>query len=139
MNFNLEIISPEKKLFLGEAERITLPTIEGMITVLAHHMPTVTPLTIGEVEIKTKERMMNFSIGKGVFFVSGNNASLLIEDVASADEISEEKVEQAKEKAEELIKQGIIGEEKLQAMYALRKSLVDLKIARKRKKLPINL
>lgn len=134
MNFNLEIISPEKKIFSGEVEKVTLPSTEGIITVLARHMPLVAPLMVGEVELKTKDEVINLSIGKGVFFVSGNSATLLIEDVSSSDQISEEKVIEAKMRAEELIKKGIKGEEKLQAMYMLRKSLVDLNMIRKRKK-----
>ena len=69
------------------------------------------------------------------FSIANDAAMLLIEDVESADEISEEKANEAKRKAEEIIAKGVEGEAKIKAHYLLRKSLVDLKIVRRKRKL----
>jgi F-type H+-transporting ATPase subunit epsilon len=134
MNFQLEVVGINGKIFSGEVEEVTLPGIFGELTALARHMPIVTPLTVGEVAVKTPERVLSFSIGKGIFAFEGGLARLLIEDVTSADEISEMRALEAKKKAEELLAKGVKGEEKLAVIYQLRKSLVDLKIVRRKKK-----
>jgi F-type H+-transporting ATPase subunit epsilon len=135
MNFALDIVSLTGKIYSGEASKLTLPTREGEITVLARHMPLVAPLTVGEIVVKTPDKEFDLAIGKGIFSMDNNTATLLIEDVTAADDISEEKAIEAKDKAEKLLAQGIKGEERLQVLYALRRSLVDLKVVRRRKKI----
>lgn len=134
MGLHLDIITPDKKIFSGEVVKIVLPSQEGQITVLPKHMPLVTALEVGEVIVQAPKETMNFSIGKGIFSINDNNASLLIEDVLASEEISEEKAIEAKKLAEELIKKGIGPEEKKAAIHSLRKSLVDLKLVRKKKR-----
>jgi len=134
MNFQLEVVSLKGNLFSGEVEKATLPGITGEFTVLARHMPIVAPLAVGEVLIKKTGETLSFSIGKGIFSFDGKVGRLLIEDVSSAEEISEEKALEAKKKAEELLAKGLKGEEKMQVVYQLRKSLVDLKIVRRKKR-----
>lgn len=137
MKFSIDVISLKGKLFTGEADEISLPSVEGELTILANHMPFVAPLTTGEVYIKTQSGPLQYSIGKGVFSIINNNATLLIEDVLSADEISEEKADTARKQAEEIIAKGIQGAELERALYTLRRSLIDIKIAHKKRKAPI--
>ena len=134
MNFHIDVVSLNGTVFSGEVKEVTLPTSEGVISVLAKHMPYVAPLTVGEVILHKDGGNLNFSIGKGIFSMADNSATLLIEDETMSEEISEEKAAEAKKKAEELIAKGVSKEEKLQAVYTLRKSLVDLKIARRKRK-----
>lgn len=134
MNFHIDIVSLTGTLYSGEIEKVTVPSTEGEMTVLARHMPIVAPLGVGEVTVKTPKETLNLSIGKGVFEFSSGAARLLIEDVESADEISEQNALEAKKRAEELLAKGIKGEEKREVLYQLRKSLIDLKIARRKKR-----
>jgi F-type H+-transporting ATPase subunit epsilon len=134
MNYQLEVVSVNGSVFSGEVKEVTLPGISGEITVLARHMPIVAPLTTGEVIIRTQNEAFFLSIGKGVFSYDSGIGRLLIEDVVAADEISEERALEAKKKAEELLQKGVSGEEKTTALYQLRKSLVDLKIVRRKRK-----
>ena len=135
MSFHIDIVSLKGKLYSGEVEKITVPSTEGEMTILARHMPIVAPLGVGEVIVKTPQDLLNFSIGKGVFEFSKGRARLLIEDEVSADEISEQNALVAKKHAEELLAKGIGREEKIQVTYQLRKSLIDLKIVRRKRKI----
>lgn len=134
MTFQIDILSLNGSVYSGEVEEVVIPSLDGEMTILARHMPVIAPLGMGEVVVKTRDRVLNFSIGKGVVEFSGGKARLLIEDVTSADEMSEQKALDAKRKAEELLAKGIPQEVKSQALYVLRKSLVDLKIIRRIKK-----
>ena len=134
MSFNLQVLSPTKKIYEGEVNEVILPSVDGEIAVLPKHMPIVTPLDFGEVSIKKSDGTNDiYTIGKGLFFVDRGNASLLIEDVRSSDEISESEVELARIKAAELVAKGVTPEEKLQGTYLLRRSLIDMKLIKKRK------
>jgi len=134
MNFQLDVVSITGKVFSGEVTGITLPGISGEFTSYARHMRMVTPLTTGEVVIREAGKTRSFSIGKGIFAFDAEGGRLLIEDVAAADEISETRVLEAKKRAEELLAKGVSGEEKIAALNQLRRSLVDLKIVRKKRK-----
>jgi F-type H+-transporting ATPase subunit epsilon len=49
MTFHLTIVSPEKILYEGDAEAVTLPGSAGSFTVLAHHAPIVATLQSGNI------------------------------------------------------------------------------------------
>ena len=54
-NFKLEIISPEKIIFSDEAKMVTLPSYEGDMSVLKHHIPIITFLRPGIIKVQKKE------------------------------------------------------------------------------------
>ena len=58
----LEILSPEKTLFRGEAERVTLPGASGEFTVLRNHAPIISALVRGNV--KYVEKVAREELGK---------------------------------------------------------------------------
>lgn len=48
---NLEIITPEKKIFSGEAEAVQFPGLDGSFQVLNDHAPIISSLAEGEVKV----------------------------------------------------------------------------------------
>jgi len=135
--FHLEIITPERRVFEGKVEKLSVPTLTGEITVLAKHVPLFTPLEMGEVKLTTETgKLLYFSIGKGILEVAKNKATLAIEDAKAADEISEKKAQEAMEKAKEILSQKPKDVDLLPIEKAFRRSFIDLKIARKRARKP---
>ena len=51
-NFKLEIISPEKIIFSDNATMVKFPSYEGDMSVLKHHIPTITFLRPGIIKIQ---------------------------------------------------------------------------------------
>lgn len=137
MTFHLDIIDTKRAIYSGEAKSLTIPALAGEMTVLPEHMAIVTPVGLGEVFVKTPDKDLTLTIGKGIFSMDKNRASLLIEDARYTEEISEVAAEEAKKKAEEIIEKGIQGEDLEAAMSVIRRSLVDLKTVRRRKKLRV--
>jgi F-type H+-transporting ATPase subunit epsilon len=74
----LKIFTPEKIVFQGEVDSISLPTPGGMITVLSKHTSLVTPLSGGEVKIQSKDGIKKFIGEGGVFEIANNKATLLL-------------------------------------------------------------
>ena len=54
-NFKLEIISPEKIIFSDNATMVTLPSYEGDMSVLKHHISIITFLRPGIIRIQKND------------------------------------------------------------------------------------
>lgn len=78
---NLEIITPDKKVFGGEAVAITFPGTEGQFQVLNDHAPLVSTLGKGEVVIDTGSGKQSVVIDGGVVEVLHNKILVLAEAV----------------------------------------------------------
>jgi F-type H+-transporting ATPase subunit epsilon len=77
----LEILTPEKKLFSGEAYGVLMPGISGIFEVLDKHAPLVSALKPGRVKVlKDKNNhTVNFDIQGGFVEVLNNKVTLLAE------------------------------------------------------------
>jgi F-type H+-transporting ATPase subunit epsilon len=78
---NLEIITPDKKVFAGEANAVTLPGSEGQFQVLNNHAPLVSALDRGNVVIDVNGVKQTLIIDGGVVEVLNNKVLVLAEDV----------------------------------------------------------
>ena len=54
-NFKLEIISPEKIIFSGDVKMVTLPSYEGDMSILKHHISIITFLRPGIIKAQKNE------------------------------------------------------------------------------------
>lgn len=78
---NLEIITPDKKVFSGEATAATFPGTEGQFQVLNSHAPLVSTLGKGEILIDTPSGKQTYSVDGGVVEVLNNNILVLAEAI----------------------------------------------------------
>jgi len=78
---HIEILTPEKKLFAGNAYGIQLPGISGSFEVLDKHAPLVSALGKGNVKILLDKsgKSNNYSISVGFVEVLNNSVSVLVE------------------------------------------------------------
>ena len=73
----VEIITPEKSLYQGEASAVTAPSTMGPFTMLEHHAPIVAILEKGEVVITDKQgEKLTFEINGG--FCEQHNNTVII-------------------------------------------------------------
>jgi F-type H+-transporting ATPase subunit epsilon len=77
----IELITPDKKAFSGEAFSVVLPGINGYFEILENHAPLVGALKEGTVRIKTKTEELHFGIQSGVVEVLHNKVSLLADSL----------------------------------------------------------
>jgi len=78
MTFTLTITTLSDVLFHGDAKSVTLPGSAGELTVLAKHMPLVTPLKTGTITVRTESGDENFSVEKGILEVSREKVTVLL-------------------------------------------------------------
>lgn len=78
---NLEILTPEKKLFSGDVFGVQLPGATGMFEVLDRHAPLVSALKPGKLKVlKDKNNHLAFfDIQSGFVEVIHNKVSVLVE------------------------------------------------------------
>jgi F-type H+-transporting ATPase subunit epsilon len=75
----LDILTPDKKLFEGEAEAVTVPGISGSMQFLKGHAPLISALGKGEITVKTSKGDQAFKINGGVVEVLNNKVIVLAE------------------------------------------------------------
>ena len=74
----LEIITPEKEIYNGNIESITLPGSSGEFQILNQHAPIISSLTKGSIKITTQEKeMKKFDIKGGVVEMLKNKIIVL--------------------------------------------------------------
>lgn len=75
---NVEILTPDKTLFQGTAEVITLPGINGSFQILENHAPLIANLNKGTLSIKTGGTLQNFEVNSGLVEVLKNKVVVLV-------------------------------------------------------------
>lgn len=80
----LEILSPDKKIFSGEAVGVQMPGVTGSFEVLNNHAPMIAALATGKMRVNTGKESMIYNIKGGFVEVLNNNVSVLVEGVELA-------------------------------------------------------
>ena len=126
-----------RRVFDGNAVSITVPGIEGEITILPHHIPLITPLKAGEIKIREEGGNEKFlAIGNGFLMVESDKVSILADTADLLDELTEEKILEAKQRAENALKERKFADDRsfADATALLEQSIAQLKVLKKRKK-----
>lgn len=106
----LKIITPERLVLEEMVDQVSLPTTLGEITVLANHIPLVTGLASGDIVALVNGEPVPMAVAGGFVEVKNNQegkteVAVLADFAEHIGELSDEKIEKAKTRAEELKKQ----------------------------------
>ena len=136
MPLQLDIVTPEKRVFSQEVDSVTLPGSEGELGILPSHIPLVTALKPGELVYSKSGKAEHFAVGTGFVEVTGQRVSVLTDMAMGEGEIDEHAVEEALKRAQErleAIKHDPAGEELAIVMANIQKSMAQLHLKRRRK------
>lgn len=130
----LQIITPEKIEWQGEIDCLTLPTIDGEITILPGHTNLVSAVESGEMTVKILNKENHFFISEGSVLVKNNEIVVLSDIATEATDLTMARVEEAR-KAAEVAKEEKVDEIEFATIEAnLRRELAKEKIMEKYKK-----
>jgi F-type H+-transporting ATPase subunit epsilon len=106
----LKIITPEKLTLEEMVDQVTLPTTEGEITILPDHIPLIASISSGDIVAMSAGEHIPFAVVGGFLEVKkdekGETSVTVLADFAeTVSELTEERVEKARARAEELRKQ----------------------------------
>ena len=87
-NFNIEIVSPEKKLFAEKGKSITIPSFEGEMTILYDHISIITFLRPGIININ--ENKKKYFVEEGTVEFSKNNLTILSSTIIDLESLSKD-------------------------------------------------
>jgi F-type H+-transporting ATPase subunit epsilon len=76
---NIEIVSPEKIIYSGAAEVVTVPGLSSSFSVLDRHAPIISALDKGEVRYNVNGKDKKVIINGGFIEVKKNIVSICIE------------------------------------------------------------
>jgi F-type H+-transporting ATPase subunit epsilon len=131
--FNLQIVTPEREVFNGPVEMVSLPGLDGSFGVLRNHAPLIAALDAGVVSIFDPDGAeQKMAIGGGFFQVANNQAMILADSAEFAGEISLERAQAALDRAQSRIEGQVDGEFKESreaAEAALKRARTRLKVA----------
>lgn len=132
-----EIVTAERIVLSDEVDMVIAPGTEGTLGILPRHAPLITALTVGELRIKKEgEEDLSLAIAGGCMEVRPDKVTILADSAERAEEIDEERAEAARRRAEECFKRYKAGEviDLERAAASLRRSLIRLKVAKKRRR-----
>lgn len=103
---NFEIVTPERVVLKESILQITVPTRNGEITVLPNHIPLVSSLQPGVIEVKRADGSGEVISTSGGFIEVLKDKVVILADTAErAEEIDIDRAEEARARAEETKKQ----------------------------------
>jgi len=83
MPFNVDILTPQEKIFEGTAFSLIVPAALGYLGILANHAPLLASLRPGKIIYQEKQGRQSviYNKGKGFIEVLDNKATILLEAV----------------------------------------------------------
>jgi F-type H+-transporting ATPase subunit epsilon len=133
---HLDVVTPTKKVISEEVDEVIVPTAEGQVGILPHHVNMVSQVVPGEMIVKTKGKAQYLAITGGFLEVSNNTVSILSDYAVHAEDIDVEKAIAAKKRAEEMLKKGrenVSERDFVTAQSDVLKAGLQLHVATKRK------
>lgn len=134
MTIHLQIITPEKIVYKDDVDEILAPTVNGEIGILPNHVPLLTKIMPGELRVKKGSNEQYLAVTGGFLEVAKNNATILADYAIRSEHIDELKAEEAKKRAEKVMSEKVSERDFAIAQSDLRKSLLELHVANRRKK-----
>ena len=129
---HLEIVTPETRVFSGNATIVVVPGIEGGLGILPEHIPLLTEIHPGELSVTTEEGELTFAVGEGFLEVRPDRVSILTDMALKEEEIDENAAAEAVARAEREIGKGdLAGEELATVQSTLLRSLAQLRVKRR--------
>lgn len=97
-----EIVTPEKLVLKEMVMQVTIPTTSGEITVLPDHIPLVSILKPGVLELKKEDGSLGImSVSGGFVEVLKDKIVILADTAERAEDLDEERIKDARSQAEE--------------------------------------
>lgn len=130
----LKLVTPERSVVEMTAVGVTLPIVDGDVTILPEHEPYIGALRAGEIIVHvTDQSTESLAVSGGFVEFDSNTLSILADTAERADEIDMERAETARARAEAIKAEKVtMGEEEYaRVAAALEKEMARIKVARK--------
>ena len=118
--FGLKIIASDRVFYEGRCRKLVIPAPDGEKGILPNHENMVIAVKIGMARMEIEEgNWVEVALGRGFAEVVNNRVTLLVETAEHPEEIDIARAREAKERAEEQLRQ----KQSIQEYYHSRASL----------------
>jgi F-type H+-transporting ATPase subunit epsilon len=128
-HIDLQIVTPERLIVQEQVDEIEIPGSEGYFGVLPGHTPLLAALAVGELWYRQGQEKTYLSIAFGFAEVLPDRVTILARIAERAEEISVERAEQAKQRAQERLARSTSEVDYDRARVSLMKSLTRLQVS----------
>lgn len=130
----VEVVTPERTVYSGEANIVVATGMEGELGILANHIPMVTPLKIAPVRVKNAGNEDMLAVGGGFMEVRKDKITILAKTAELPEDIDVNRAQAAKERAERRLAES--GQDEVdfkRAQLSLQRALIRLQVANSKK------
>jgi|688.fasta_scaffold02830_21 F-type H+-transporting ATPase subunit epsilon len=132
-SLTLRVITPERIVLDAEVSSISIPATDGGIGILPRHAPMIAALDTGLLRYKLGGKSHVMFVSGGFCEVRGATVRIVTEAGERPEEIDEERVKEAEQRARERLRSGQVTEgeplDLLRAEAALRRAMWRMKAA----------
>jgi F-type H+-transporting ATPase subunit epsilon len=132
--FQLEIVTPTRLLVKESAEEAQIPGLSGYLGILPGHAPLLTELAVGVITYRAGGATHALSVAWGFAEVLPDRVTILAEAAERPQEIDVPRAQQAKDRAEQLLKSNNPELDYARAEDALQRAETRLNVAKEKEK-----
>ena len=125
--FYLEIITPERQFYIGPAEALVIPAVDGEMGIYPGHEPVVTAIEPGEARYLADGQWHDLVVTQGFAEIMSDYAVVLVSAAERPEDIDATRAERAKERAEERLRQHESRQEYIRSKAALARATARLR------------
>ncbi len=132
-SFHLVVITIDRIFYDGPCRQLQLPVSNGLLGVMAHHEQAVIGIVSGEMNMQHEDgSWKNAYCGNGYAKIGDNAVFLIVDSVELPEEIDERRALEAKERAEEQLRQKQSQLEYYHTQASLARAMERLKVKSRR-------
>jgi len=92
-NFHFELVAPERLLFSGDVEAVIVPSVNGDLTVLAHHAPLMAVLKPGLITVESAGKAQAIFVRGGFADIRPDGLTILAEQAVPVEELTDDLID----------------------------------------------
>ncbi len=135
----LDIVTAERLTYSDDVDVVVAPGIDGEMAILPLHAPLMTTLQAGELRVRKDGEEFSLVVTGGFLEVRPDRITILADAAERAEDIDAARAEEAKRRAEERLGRQLDETDLARAEAALRRSLIRLRVAEKRRRRRVEL
>lgn len=131
-SFMLTVTACDRVFYQGRCLQVVIPLSDGGKAIQAHHENMVFAITVGEIRIQKEDgEWIQGVVGTGFCQMINNRASVLVDTAEYPEEIDIRRAEEAKERAQEQLRQKQSIREYYQSQASLARAMSRLRYSAK--------
>lgn len=130
--FFLRVIAADRVFFKGRCISVILPAVDGEHAVMAHHSDMMIATQTGSIRFRTEDgEWQEAVVGNGFTQVINNRVTILVDFAERPEEIDALRAREAKERAEEQLRQKQSLQEYYHTQASLARAMARLRMTNK--------